>query len=393
MTSITKWFENHGGLSTDSEIVKICAKELCVLESSVRSTVYRLRSKNKIKTKSIDPSMQVYSLKKQVDNLNNEMRKMQIEYGDLQSYFSSVPNIVKELVISRQQREYKVSTAKKKINSICEAVLIFSDWHYGAIQNPDEIECFNSFSPEILETRIKNLCEDFIRWINVLRKGYTIHNLIIIDVGDNISGDIHNELSITNAFPVPVQAFKCGVFKGEIISSLCPFFKNVTVEFVTADNHGRLTKKPQSKQEGLNTHNYVVGSVAKLVSSKQDNLTFNIYPQNSKVVSVLNRNYLLTHGHGIMGWAGFPYYGIERKVAKEALARFHEPDFNRFHKVMMGHYHAPLAHPWYWINGSASGTDAFDHKQGRRSAPIQCAHIVHPEHGEFNRCEFVLRDE
>jgi len=57
----------------------------------------------------------------------------------------------------------------------------------------------------------------------------------------------------------------------------------------------------------------------------------------------------------------------------------------------MGHFHAPLAHPWYWIGGSASGTDAYDHQNGRRAKPIQVAWIVHPKRGEFNRTEFELK--
>jgi hypothetical protein len=87
---------------------------------------------------------------------------------------------------------------------------------------------------------------------------------------------------------------------------------------------------------------------------------------------------------------GFPYYGIERRAAREAMKRMNGPDMNKFHRIVMGHWHAPLAHPYYWISGSVSGTDAFDHKCGRHAYPSQAAWMVHPRHGEFDRTDFQL---
>jgi hypothetical protein len=171
---------------------------------------------------------------------------------------------------------------------------------------------------------------------------------------------------------------------------LAPHFTKVRVEFIVEDNHSRLTKKPQAHEAGLNSLNYVVGFVAKERVKNLLNVEFNIYPQYEVVINVAGRRYLCCHGHGVMGWAGFPYYGIERKVAREALKRLNAPDVTKFHKTLLGHWHSPLAHPWYWIGGSVSGTDALDHKQGRHSPPSQAAWVVHPRHGEFNRTDFWL---
>lgn len=349
-----------------------------------------LKSLDQIKQEA-DPDIEIHSLRRQLDRAKSEIRKMQADYGDLRGYFRDIDIIAKDFVLPLLPLEYKHQPGKT-VKSPCVAVLHFSDWHYGAVQEPSEIEGFNAFSPEIAEKRIENLIEDFLKWVDVLRSGYLIENCVVLDTGDMISGDIHRELSITNAFPSPVQAFKCGVFKGRIIASLSPHFKELRIEYITPDNHGRLTKVPQAKQAGLNTHNYVVGHVAKLISSDQTNIEFNIHTSHNKSVEVAGRHYLLTHGHDVMGWMGLPYYGIERKVSKEALSRMWEPDYNKFHRCIMGHWHAPATLPWYWIGGSVSGTDAYDHKQGRRSDPIQCAWINHPKKGEFNRTEFRLRD-
>ena len=91
----------------------------------------------------------------------------------------------------------------------------------------------------------------------------------------------------------------------------------------------------------------------------------------------------------IGGWAGFPYYGLERRAHREAIKRM-TTGLGKFDRVILGHWHAPLCHPYYWIGGSLSGTDAYDHGQGRHAAPSQAAWMVHPRHGEFDRTDFDL---
>jgi len=174
-------------------------------------------------------------------------------------------------------------------------------------------------------------------------------------------------------------------------SLLSPHFDRVVIDAILCDNHGRLTKKLQHKQGGYNTANYPLAIITELMLRDHSNVEVNIYPREQQVVSVKGRNYLICHGHQIRGWAGFPYYGIERKVGKEAAKRM-DSDVP-FHLMVLGHFHAPLAHPWYWIGGSASGTDAYDHSAGRHSPPIQSAWFVHPKHGEFDRTEWVLHED
>lgn len=333
--------------------------------------------------------VEILALRRRVDGLKNEIKTLEKDYGDLKGYFRE---------LSLQLNDYKFPPIRrifteraKRGRSKCVAVLHLTDWHLGKVQPADEIEGFDEYSPEILEVYIDNLLVDFIKWIEVQRTGYTIQDLYILDTGDNISGDIHKELSVTNAFPAPVQALRCGILKARTIAALSPYFKNIIVNYITPDNHGRLTKKPPAREAGLNTHNYTVGHIAKTMVSDLDNVLFNIYYSHTKSVEVSTRRYLITHGHGVMGWAGFPYYGIERLTASQALIRLNEPDYNRFHKVVMGHWHSPLKHPYYWIGGAACGTDAYDHQKGRRAKPIQCGWLVHPVHGEFNTVDFLLR--
>lgn len=174
-------------------------------------------------------------------------------------------------------------------------------------------------------------------------------------------------------------------------------FTSIEVHFIGADNHGRLTKKPQAKQEGLNSMNYLVGVLAKAYLEKVSNVNFNIYPMHERVVQVGARNYLISHGHGMRAWMGIPWYSAERKVGKEATARMQlimdqklkMTDIG-FHKFIFGHFHTPINTTMYSCGGSVQGTDAYDHVAGRYAAPSQAAWLVHPKYKETAREDFEL---
>jgi hypothetical protein len=93
---------------------------------------------------------------------------------------------------------------------------------------------------------------------------------------------------------------------------------------------------------------------------------------------------LTSHGDGILGTWGIPFYGIERKKQREAMARMNMPIDKHFDKIVIGHFHSAVNHEHWMIGGSLSGTTEFDHKMGRHSLPHQTAWFVHPRHGEFD---------
>lgn len=339
----------------------------------------------------VNPPNNVCDLLARNQELSSELRRLRREAGRVDNHFQSIRDILLPWTPPRQI--YRPPKKRLMVRRPCELVIHLTDWHYGACQEASEIEGFNEFSPAHCEVRILNFVDDVLDWLEAHRTSYRVDRANVLVTGDLISGDIHDELRITNAFPTPVQGVGAARLLATVGSKLSQHVEQVTIEFVVADNHGRLTQKPVAKEEGKCTHNYAVGELARAYLARHTNVDFRIHAMYEVSVEVCGRRYLLTHGHGIMGWAGFPYYGIERKVAKEAMIRMNMPDRHKFHKVVMGHYHAPLRHPWYWIGGAASGTDAYDHKAGRHAAPQQVGWFNHPEHGEFDETSFSLRDD
>lgn len=318
------------------------------------------------------------------------------DHGRLEIFFEQILNEITPIV------PLPVIAHHKNTETEYDAVIHISDTHIGAVQMADEIEGFGEYNSLIARQRGIQFAERVVNWVERHRTSYNIRKLTVLATGDLISGDIHDELKITNEFPAPVQCVRASELFAEQIAIFAPHFDQVVVEFLTEDNHGRLTKKPQAKEAGLNSFNYLVGYMSKLHLAGHSNVDFRIHPMYEKVVHVGNRQYLITHGHGIRGWMGIPWYSIERKQNREARARLeiimdayeHEMDMIKrigFHKFVFGHFHFPIDTPLYSGNGSTQGTDAYDHQNGRYADPSQSAWLISPKYGEFDRTNFNLK--
>ena len=335
----------------------------------------------------VDPSPEVRALREKIKDQNHKIVSLKIGMGNDQEFFGELLQEVKAI----EPRPIQYTPGKlTRVESPVSCVLLLSDWHIGCVIDGDEIEGFNDFSHKIAQRRVTSLVEKVLAWVTLHRAVYKVDEISIILVGDLISGDIHDELKVTNEFPVPVQIVNAAVLVSEAIAACAPHFKSVKVEFLVPDNHSRLTKKPQFKQSGLNSYNYLVGWIAQQRVSKLRNVHFNLMTSIKQVVHVQKMRYLLLHGNGIKGWSGFPYYGIDRQASREAIARMKKPVGTHFDKIVLGHFHAPLWHPKWVIGGSLSGTDELDHSCGREAEPCQVAWFVHAKHGEFNHTEFRL---
>lgn len=339
---------------------------------------------------------QIQELERQLQDKDRSLVEYRKEHGKLEVFFNRVINSISPItpINSVFKEVYK---GKRKSESEVIPVAHITDVHMGAVQHPDEIEQFNEFNPDICDKRSMGFIKAFIDWAQLHRTVYNIKNCNVISTGDLISGDIHEELRVTNAFPAPEQVVRAAQLMSRQIALLAPYFEKVTVDFLTEDNHSRLTKKPQAKEAGVNSYGYLVAKLVEAYVAKHDNVVFNIHAMNEKVITISTRNYLIMHGHNIKAWMGIPWYGIERKTAREAMARqsiimddvLRAKDIG-FNKIIHGHFHTSFNSQLYSCGGSVSGTDAYDHGAGRHAEPAQSAWMVHPKY-EFNRTDFQLK--
>ena len=115
------------------------------------------------------------------------------------------------------------------------AILEISDWHYGIeINNP-----WNSYSPDIAKDRIILLRSKVISKI----KENNIKDLYIANLGDLISGRIHETVRIQNRIDVITQALEVAEILVEFIAYLSQY---ADIHYIsTSDNHSRLEPKKE----------------------------------------------------------------------------------------------------------------------------------------------------
>lgn len=336
----------------------------------------------------------VQDLERQLKDQQKILQNYRKEHGKLEVFFDRV--IAQISPLSPLPTTY--TPKAQKSDSRVVPVMHITDSHMGAVQEPYEIEDFNAFNPEICDERNLRFAKGLLDWNELHRNIYTINECAVLMTGDLISGDIHDELKITNAFSTPQQVVRAAEIHTKQIALLASSFDKVTVHFVTEDNHSRLTRKPQAKEAGMNSYNYLVGKLMEAYLKGHGNVDFNIYPMLEKVVNVNGMRYLIGHGHSVRGWMGVPWYGIERKIGKEAEARLQiimneitKAETVGFDKYVIGHFHTPFNTTRYTCGGSVSGTDAYDHQAGRHADPAQSSWMVHSNRGEFNRTTFNLK--
>lgn len=271
------------------------------------------------------------------------------------------------------------------------AVIKLSDWQIGEVIDAAETEGFGEFNFAIAEARALRLVQKTLEWVQMHRAaGYNLRQLHVFSEADLVSGNIHYELETTNEFPVTVAAAKAGSLLAEVIARFAPHFDKVTVWEMSADNHGRLTRKNQAKQGALNNYSYIAHVIANEKLEKHKNVTTIMGDGTKLLANVLGKKFLISHGHHIMGQMGIPYYGMERDRAREAMKRQHTD--KNFDYISIGHWHVPaVIGSNILVNGSLTGTTEFDHMCGRHAQPSQVSFMVHPTHGIFNWTPWTLR--
>lgn len=314
------------------------------------------------------------ALKEEVQRLKKQLEKRTVSVGSDELFVErleeSIANVAPSVKFTTEKWR---GDSTFKHNHGATEVLHISDWHIGEVDN---IGGFNHFNYNIACERVKTLTNKVLSWTKMHRSMYKVDELVILATGDMISGEIHDELRRTNEFPAPEQCVKAALLISKMVNELSSSFKKVRVEYIVHDNHSRTTKKIEFAP-GTNSYNYIVGTMAKILLRDNDTVEFNIYPEIQQVVQVEGLRYLITHGNSIRGgFAGIPYYGMNRKLGAEALIRMNMPEEWHFNRIVMGHYHTPFMNNGVEMTGCLSSTTAFDHASGRHSPACQTAWLV-----------------
>lgn len=335
----------------------------------------------------IEERSEILHFKAKAQSLETSVKSLLKERG---KYKALVDDLKAAVVSLEPYPRVPIQIRKGVSNTPIAAVVKLSDWQIGEVIEENETEGFGVFNFSVAEARAFKMVKKVLDWVKMHRDaGYNLRTLHVFSEADLVSGNIHYELEVTNEFPVTVAAAKAGNLLAQVIAQFAPHFDEVIVWEMSADNHGRLTRKNQSKQGALNNYSYVAHVICNEILSKHENVTTRMGEGTKLLADVLGKKFLISHGHHIMGQMGIPYYGMERDRAREAMKRQHTD--KNFDYISIGHWHVPaIIGQNILVNGSLTGTTEFDHMCGRHAKPSQVSFMVHPSYGIFNWTAWTL---
>lgn len=164
-------------------------------------------------------------------------------------------------------------------------VVCLSDLHIGAEYN----SMWGKYNSDIAERRLAEYCSE----VKSIGKRHNVNNVVVLGIGDLISGSIHKSIQVTNRETVIEQVILASEYISEFIGELC---KNFSVRFVNVSgNHSRIDKKDDAlKDERLDK---LIGWYVDKSLSHLDNFEY-IENKDTSLgeVDVCGQKYWVVHG-------------------------------------------------------------------------------------------------
>lgn len=259
-----------------------------------------------------------------------------------------------------------------------------SDFHWGEVVNLEEMNGINEFNLEIARQRLQRLVANSIDVLKNHIAFAEFPGVILLLGGDMVSGDIHEELRITNDKPIMPVLFDLFDNMVWAINQYADAFGNVTI-YTAFGNHGRAGDK-RFKSAAETNFDWMLYNMLerhyKAIGEKR--VTFHISNSFDIHYKVYNQHYLLTHGDRIGSGGGNGIIGMLGPVirgAKKIVSNYNIRGVE-IGTVVMGHWHNRVPLDMVRVNGTLKGYDEF--AMGNRfdpSPPVQDMWITHPRHG------------
>lgn len=263
------------------------------------------------------------------------------------------------------------------------ALLVLSDFHGGEQVDPEVVNQLNRYDWETMELRVE---ETLGAVLSHAKSCPPLTGLDVAFVGDMCSGANHDEITITNEYPLAEQGVKIGLLQGQIIERLAPHFADVRVVQVEG-NHPRLTRKPAAK-EPHNNMDWVAGVLARQYVSTIPNVSSYVIGRGSALHTIAGRTIYVFHGDGIRSsMPGVPWGGVMRRVNQ--IQATHTQRIDHF---VLGHFHQAnvVQGGRIVMNGSLKGVDEWTLKNfGGGDAPTQLLLVFDEKRRRLTDTKFI----
>lgn len=247
----------------------------------------------------------------------------------------------------------------KDDNPTKHAVLMLSDWHYGAICDSQ----WNYYDTSVAKSRVQEIIDKTKHYIVALG----ITDLVVEINGDMIEGIINIGAKVASEESAVEQIINVSKLLSQSINSLVPYVRSIKV-VTTLGNHGRLTPNKKEQFDERENFEMLIVEFLRLTLDKSvriissNGLDFIKYTIGDKVIC-------LSHGHH-----------DKINSAIENMARVYKmvPD-----EIHLGHYHhmsdVNQSDIHIVVNGSLKGIDDFGLKATRNTTKPSQNLIVYGE--------------
>ena len=313
-------------------------------------------------------------IRKQRDALNNQNARLTTRLEELEKTLLIVDRVNGVIIDPPSWL-----SPKKPKSSAATLVVILSDTHFDEVVNANEMEGLNCYNREIAVMRLEKWAQNVVKLSRHYLSGVTYDGVVVILGGDIFTGDIHEELALTNEDTMIGSLLFWSEQVAAAIQLLTDEFKKCYVVSVVG-NHGRTTRKPRMKQRFKTNFDYLLAKMVERHFRADKRITFDIPESADALIKIYEHGHLITHGDQVSGGGGIGgiYPPIMRMRARKQ-ARYLATG-KSFQTLWLGHWHQYISTPSMIVNGSLKGFDEYAMLMGfGHETPQQALAIVTPE--------------
>ena len=260
--------------------------------------------------------------------------------------------VEKELDIALSLKDAKLSVASiaKSLPEKSEATAfaIAGDWHVEETVEAKTVNGLNEYNLEIADQRITKFFRSILRLVEIERAGTEIENLVVVILGDMMTGYIHEELQENNGLS-PTETvlwLRKRILAGLKLLQKEGGFKRIIVP-CSYGNHGRTTKKPRHATGAKNSYEWMMYHVMR---DDLPSVEWQIADGYFNLITVYDRLFAIHHGDNVRYEGGIGGLTIP---AEKAIASWAKSIPAYLH--IFGHHHTAQQTQRWLCNGSLIG--------------------------------------
>jgi hypothetical protein len=224
---------------------------------------------------------------------------------------------IAERLLPRQRsftpRKFRPRAGKHIVES---AVLGWADWHSDEIVDLGIMEGLNEYNPAVMARRVQATTDATLSLLYDHHSGTDFDCLYILDLGDNVTGPLHEENKYTNAMQVFEAIDYVAEIKAKAIAELARQISHVFFIGVPG-NHWRYTPKVSWKMP-TETSDWLIYRFLAVHCQNMPNVTINVPSAWSANVDIKGHGFALNHGYTDAkgGFGGISWYSLLRSDSK-----------------------------------------------------------------------------